>query len=74
MPSRSDGLLKYLNAQCPLPIFIVNGDGVADMGHIPMISNINSGCENLSLGSAASCACLDHLDDNGGPNSLSEES
>ena len=64
---------KYLKAQCPLPISIVSNDGVADMNHVPVISTIDGSCENLSLGSAASCASLDHLDGNGGPYSLSKE-
>ena len=54
--SRSDDLPKYLKAQCPLSISIVISDGVADVNHIPVISTIDSSCENLSLGSAASCA------------------
>ena len=48
--SRSDDLLKYLKTQWPLPIFIVSGDGVADVNHIPVISTIDGSCENLSLG------------------------
>ena len=44
------------------------------MRHIPVISTIDGGFENLSLGSTASCASLDHLDGNGGPDSLSQES
>ena len=51
-----------MNARCPLPISIVSGDGVADVRHIPVISTVDGGCENLSLGSAASCASLDHPD------------
>ena len=43
------------------------------MSHIPIISNIDSGDENISLRSAASYACLDHLDGNGSPNSLFKE-
>ena len=35
--SRSDGLLKYLKAQCPLPLSIVIIDSVADVNHIPLI-------------------------------------
>ena len=54
----------YLNAQWPLPISIVSGDGVADVSHIPVISTIDGGYENLSLGSTASCASLDPLDGN----------
>ena len=71
--SRSDDFLKYLKAQCPLPISVVSSDGVADVRHIPVISTIDGGCENLILGSAASYASLDHLDSNGGPDSLSKE-
>ena len=44
------------------------------MNHIPVINTIDGGCENLSLGSAASCASLNHLGGNGGPYSLSKES
>ena len=72
--SRSDDLLKYLKAQYPLSISIVISDGVADGNHIPVIITIDGGCENLSLGSAASCASLNHLGGNGGPYSLSKES
>ena len=43
------------------------------MKHIPVICAIEWGCENLSLGSAASCASLNHLDGNGGPDSLPQE-
>ena len=32
--SRSDDLLKYLKAQCPLSISIVISDGVTDVNHI----------------------------------------
>ena len=42
-----------LKAQCPLSISIVISDGVADVNHIPVISTIDGGYENLSLGSAA---------------------
>ena len=45
----SNGPLKYLKAQCPLPIYIFSGDGVADVSHIPVISTIDGACENLSL-------------------------
>ena len=72
--SRSDGFPKYLKAQCPLPISIVSSDSVADVSHILIISTIDGGCENLSLGSAASCASLNHVDCNGGSDSLSQES
>ena len=72
--SRSDDLPKYLKAQCPLPISIVISDGVADVNHIPVICTIDGGCENLNLGSAASCVSLNRLDGNGGPYSLSKES
>ena len=44
------------------------------MSHAPVIGNTDDACENLSLSSAASCASLDHLDGNGGPDSLSQES
>ena len=71
---RSDDLLKYLKAQCPLPISIFISDGVADVNHIPVISTIDVSCENLSLESAASCASLDHLDGYGASDSLSKES
>ena len=37
------------------------------MNHTPEISIIDGSCANLSLGSAASCASLDHLDGNGDP-------
>ena len=57
----------YLKAQCPLPISFVISDGVADVNQIPVISTINGSCKNLSLGPAAICASLDHLDGNGGP-------
>ena len=46
--SRSDDLPKYLKTQWPLPIFIVSGDGVADVNHIPVISTIDDSCENLA--------------------------
>ena len=72
--SRSDDLLKYLKGQCPLSISIIIIDGVADVNHILIINTIDGGCENLSLGSAASCASLNHLGGNGGPYSLSKES
>ena len=42
-----------MKAQCPLSISIVISDDVADVNHIPVISTIDGGCENLSLGSAA---------------------
>ena len=42
-----------MKAQCPLSISIVISDGVADVNHIPVISTIDGGYENLSLGSAA---------------------
>ena len=61
-------------AQYSLPISIVRSDGVADVNHVPVISTIDGICENLSLGSAASCASLNHLDCNGGPSSLAKES
>ena len=32
------------------------------MNHIPVISTIDDSCDNLSLGSAASCASLNRLD------------
>ena len=51
-----------MKAQCPLPISIVSSDGVADVNHIPVISTIDGSYENLSLGSAASCASLNCLD------------
>ena len=38
----------YLNAQCPLPISIVSGDGVTDVSHIPIISTIDGGCKILA--------------------------
>ena len=44
------------------------------MRHIPVISTIDSDCENLSLRSTGSCASLDHLGCNGGPDSLLQES
>ena len=72
--SRSDVLPKYLKAQYSCPISIVSSDGVADVNHIPVISTIDGSCENLSLGSAASCASLNRLDSNGDPYSLSKES
>ena len=59
--SRSDDLPKYLKAQCPLSISIVISDGVANVNHIPVISTLDGCCENFSLGSAASCASLNHL-------------
>ena len=59
-------------AQYSLPISIVRSDGVADVNHIPVISTIDGSCENLSLGSAASCASLNCLDCNGGFSSLSQ--
>ena len=62
-----------MKAQCPWSISIVISDGVADVNHIPVISTIDGGCENLSLGSAASCASLNHLGGNGGPYSLSKK-
>ena len=71
--SRSDGLPKYLKAQCPLSISIVSSDYVADVNHILVISTIDGGSENLSFGSATSCASLNHLDCNGGPDSSSQE-
>ena len=40
----------------------LSGDGVADVRHILVISTVDDDCENLSLGSAASCASLSHLD------------
>ena len=43
------------------------------MRHIPVISTLDGSCENLSLGSAASCASLDHPDGNGGPDTLPQE-
>ena len=43
------------------------------MSHIPVISTIDGSCEYLSLGSAASCASLDHLDGNGGPDSVAQK-
>ena len=49
-------------------------DGVADVNHIPVISTIDGGYENLSLGSAASCASLNNIGGNGGPYSLAKES
>ena len=55
-----------MKAQCPLSISIVISDGVADVNHIPVISTIDGSCENFSLGSAASCASLNHLGGNGG--------
>ena len=42
----------------PTSISIVISDGVADVNHIPVISTIDDGCENFSLGSAASYASL----------------
>ena len=71
--SRSDDIPKYLKAQYPLSISIVISDGVAEVNHIPVISTIDGGCENLSLGSAASCASLNHLGGNGGPFNSSKE-
>ena len=61
--------------QCPLSIcIVVISDGVADVNHIPVSSTVDRGCENLSLGSAASCSSLNYLGGNGGPYSLSKES
>ena len=37
---------------------------MANVSHIPVISTIVGSCENFSLGSAASCASLYHLDGN----------
>ena len=42
------------------------------MRHIPVICAIEC-CENLSLGLASSCASLDYLDGDGGPDSLPQE-
>ena len=42
-----------MKAQCPLSISIVISDSVAGVNHIPVISTIDVGCENLRLGSAA---------------------
>ena len=55
-------------------IFIVCGDGFADVNHISIISNTGGCCENLSFILATSCASLNHLGGNGGLNSLSQES
>ena len=44
-----------MKAQCPLSISIVISYDVADVNHIPVISTIDGGCENLSLGSAVKC-------------------
>ena len=44
------------------------------MNHIIVISTIDGGGENFSLGSAANCASLNHLGGNGGPYSLSQGS
>ena len=55
-------------------ISIVSIDSVADVSHTMVISTIDGGCENMSLGSATGCASLEHLDCNGGPDSLSQES
>ena len=52
---------------------IVSSDGVTDVNHIPVINTIDGGCENPSLGSAASCACLNRIDGKRGPYSLSKE-
>ena len=43
------------------------------MSHAPVIGNTDDACENLSLASAASCASLDHLDGNGGPDSVAQK-
>ena len=43
------------------------------MNHIIVISTIDGGGENLSFGSATSCASLNHIDCNGGPDSSSQE-
>ena len=51
-----------------------SSDGAADVSHAPVNSNTDGACENLSLGSAASCAILEYLDCNGGPDSLCQES
>ena len=40
------------------------------MRHIPVNITIDGDCENLSLGSAGSCASLDHPDCNRGLTSL----
>ena len=44
------------------------------MNYTPVISTIDGGCDNLSLGSVASYASLNHLGGNGDPYSLSKES
>ena len=72
--SRNNDLPKYLKVQCLLSISIVISDAIVDVNHMPVISTINGGCENLSLESAASCASLNHLGDNGDPYNLSKES
>ena len=45
-----------------MPISSVISGGVADVRHIHVFSTIDGSYENLSLGSTASCANLDHVD------------
>ena len=68
---RSGGLPKFLKSQCPLPISSVSSDSVANESSVPVINNFDDTCDSLSLGSAVSCASLDHLDGNGGTDSFS---
>ena len=63
-----------MKLQCPLPVSIINSDGVADVNHVPVICNTGGACEILAWDQLLAVQVLDHLDGNDGLNSLSQES
>ena len=68
-----EGTISTAHFYCPLLISIAISDGVAYMRNITVINTINGSCENLSFGSAANYANLDHIDCNGCSDSLYPE-